>query len=56
MWRGGEKESARVGVRLLAWDVAQLPASQGLAAPEGAHVLESLQRLFQALLSAPLPE
>ena len=55
-FKGVEKEATRVAMRMLAWNVAQLLLSQGLVPAEGAHVLESLQRVFVALLKAPLPE
>ena len=53
-WRSGDKEPVRVAMRMLLWDIAQLLASQGLSVADNEHPLASLNKLTNALLTAPL--
>jgi hypothetical protein len=41
---------------MLQRDAKQLLVSQGVHAPDGAHVLALLARLYSVLLDAPLPD
>jgi hypothetical protein len=55
-WRGADRDTVKVGARMLQRDVQQLLASQGIAYVQDAHVLLNLGLLFSALLDVPVPD